>query len=65
MSQTAVKTPCIKVCAIDGQTGYCLGCGRQLTEIASWLSLDERERDVIIADLPARREKLKSLGKLG
>lgn len=47
-------TPCVKICAIDGQTGLCVGCGRTLNEIAIWSDLDQGRRRAIIADLPAR-----------
>jgi uncharacterized protein len=54
MQTPPVSTPCIKVCAVSGQTGLCIGCGRTLAEIASWGSLDENRRQAIMADLPAR-----------
>lgn len=50
----AVSTPCIKVCAVSGQTGLCIGCGRTLGEIAAWGAMSERERLAIMAALPAR-----------
>ena len=49
-----IKTPCIKVCAVSGQTGLCIGCGRTLGEIASWGGISEEERQRIMAELPAR-----------
>jgi len=49
-----VSTPCIKVCAVSGQTGLCIGCGRTLSEIASWESLSEPQRLAVMADLPGR-----------
>jgi len=30
----AIGTPCIKVCVIDPETGFCIGCGRAGMEIA-------------------------------
>ena len=30
-----IKTPCIKVCVVDGESGLCLGCYRRLSEVAS------------------------------
>lgn len=53
---TAPSTPCIKVCAVSGQLGICIGCGRTLAEIASWGRLSEAERLAIMAKLPARLE---------
>ena len=49
-----ISSPCIKVCAVSGQTGLCIGCGRTLAEIASWGSLDEPRRQAIMAELPGR-----------
>lgn len=60
-----IKTPCVKVCVVDGQSGNCLGCGRTLGEIARWARLSDDERDVVLAALPARMESLKAAGKLG
>ncbi|MEL7128252.1 MAG: DUF1289 domain-containing protein [Pseudomonadota bacterium] len=60
-----VTSPCIKVCAIDGQTGWCLGCGRTMAEIGGWIRLGPDGREDVTGDLAARMEKLRSLGKLG
>ena len=49
-----ISTPCIKVCAVSGRTGLCIGCGRTLAEIAGWGGLSEQERQRIMAQLPAR-----------
>jgi predicted Fe-S protein YdhL (DUF1289 family) len=54
MPPEPVSSPCIKLCAVSGQSGLCIGCGRTLSEIASWARLDEARRKAIIADLPAR-----------
>lgn len=54
MQPTPISTPCIKVCAVSGQTGHCIGCGRTLNEIARWGAMDEAERKAIMAELPAR-----------
>ena len=54
MQPTPVSTPCIKVCAVSGQTGLCIGCGRTLAEIAGAAGLDEARRQAIMVELPAR-----------
>ncbi len=59
---TPISTPCIKVCAVSGQTGLCIGCGRSLQEIASWGRLSEPERQAVMAELPARLEAVKTPG---
>jgi len=50
-----IKTPCIKVCVVDGESGLCLGCYRRLNEVATWSRLTDAERDAILAELPDRR----------
>ena len=60
-----IETPCRKVCAVDGQTGLCLGCGRTLKEIGGWSMLSEAERSDVMDELDARMDRLKALGKLG
>ena len=54
----AIKTPCIKVCVVDGESGLCMGCYRQLSEVAGWARLTDAERDAILADLPTRRSRI-------
>jgi predicted Fe-S protein YdhL (DUF1289 family) len=54
----AIASPCVKTCAVDGASGLCLGCLRTLSEIAAWSGLDPAERARIMAELPARRDRL-------
>ena len=51
-----IASPCTKVCTIDPRSGLCRGCGRTLSEIAQWTSLDEGERERIMGELPQRLE---------
>jgi predicted Fe-S protein YdhL (DUF1289 family) len=53
-----IRTPCVQVCTVDGESGLCLGCLRTLPEIAGWARLDEAERQRIMAELPARRGRI-------
>ena len=55
----AIKTPCIQVCVIDGESGLCLGCYRTLPEVAGWAGLSDGERATIMVDLPARRGRIR------
>ena len=50
-----IKTPCIKVCVVDGESGLCLGCYRRLNEVAAWTRFTDAERDAILEELPSRR----------
>jgi predicted Fe-S protein YdhL (DUF1289 family) len=46
------------VCVVDGQSGLCLGCFRQLTEVAGWSRYTDDERAAIMAELPERRRRI-------
>lgn len=54
-----IKTPCIKVCVVDGESGLCLGCFRRLNEVAGWARLSEAERERIMQELPGRRSLIR------
>jgi hypothetical protein len=49
-----MESPCTKVCAMDADQRYCLGCRRTLDEIARWGEMSDAERDAVLARLPAR-----------
>ncbi|MBN8951531.1 MULTISPECIES: DUF1289 domain-containing protein [unclassified Rhizobium] len=51
-------TPCILVCSIDLNTGYCFGCGRTASEIGAWMSYSDEERREIMEVLPERLTKV-------
>ncbi len=57
---TEVQSPCIDICDVDESCKFCIGCGRSLDEIASWLSVSEEERQAILALLPERLKHLKA-----
>lgn len=50
----AIETPCIKVCVVDPETEFCIGCGRTRAEIGGWLGFSVEERKQIMASLPER-----------
>jgi uncharacterized protein len=51
---SVIESPCILVCSIDDETGYCFGCGRTRGEIAAWLEMTPAERRAVMDLLPAR-----------
>ncbi len=62
-----LKSPCIRVCAVDGSSGLCIGCLRTMPEIVRWGAMSAAERDKIMDSLEQRRgriapEKLALLG---
>ena len=60
-----VPSPCIKVCVVDGATGWCLGCARALSEIGGWLHMADEEKSKVLEQLSERKDKLREMGKLG
>lgn len=54
-----IKTPCVQVCVVDGESGLCLGCYRTLPEVAGWAGMSEEAREAILAELPARRTRIR------
>lgn len=55
----AIATPCVKVCIVDPESGFCLGCQRTLMEIAGWARLDDAARDRLMVELPGRRSLIR------
>jgi len=49
-----IETPCIKVCTLDLTSGFCIGCGRTLDEIARWSSMSKAERSTLMSILKSR-----------
>ena len=50
-----VPSPCISVCVIDAETGWCTGCLRTLDEIALWSVLEDAEKRAVLSMLDLRR----------
>jgi hypothetical protein len=49
-----IETPCVKICVVDPETGFCIGCGRTRMEIGAWLGMGPTERHTIMEALPER-----------
>ena len=49
-----IESPCNQVCAIDPESGLCVGCGRTLAEIERWSRYTSEERRRIMAELAER-----------
>lgn len=54
-----IETPCVKVCTLDASAGLCLGCGRNLDEIARWSRMSPAERRGVIDQLEPRLAALR------
>ena len=51
----AVASPCVSLCRMDADSGWCLGCLRTLDEIALWGSLDDAGKREVMQRLGPRR----------
>ena len=49
-----IPSPCIRVCAVSARSGFCIGCGRKLSEIGGWQKFTYAEKQAIIDELPTR-----------
>jgi uncharacterized protein len=52
-----IPSPCISVCRMNAQTGWCEGCFRTLDEIAAWSSMSDGDKRAVWKLLPARRAR--------
>jgi uncharacterized protein len=53
-----VPSPCISVCTLDATRSTCLGCGRTLHEIATWVDMSAAQKRAVVASLPARMARI-------
>lgn len=48
MAVATVESPCISVCAMKDDTGFCIGCYRTLEEIRGWWDLDNAAKNKVV-----------------
>ena len=53
-----IESPCVKLCVVDPDSGYCIGCGRSRSEIAGWIAMTPAERRTVMAELDDRMASL-------
>jgi len=53
-----VDSPCVGLCAIQRESGFCIGCHRTGGEISSWSAMSNEDRRTLRAALPARSAAL-------
>lgn len=61
----SIASPCINICQMSPDTGWCIGCQRSLDEIARWGTASDSERLAILAAVEERREVLAEAGISG
>lgn len=58
MTEPEVASPCVNVCQMDPDSGYCRGCLRTIEEITDWLDMSNDEKRAVIAQLEQRKKVL-------
>jgi predicted Fe-S protein YdhL (DUF1289 family) len=53
---SGVASPCVDVCRMNPETGFCDGCLRTIDEIAAWTSYDDDARRAVLARADSRRQ---------
>ena len=53
-----LRSPCIGVCRLDVETGFCEGCYRTIEEIANWSTLSDDGKRAVWLELRLRRARL-------
>jgi hypothetical protein len=51
---TEVKSPCVEVCLLDFEKGFCVGCKRTLKEIEHWRDMSTDKKLALIEELKTR-----------
>ena len=58
MKKVRKSSPCVNICKINSENGLCIGCFRNLEEIARWSQLDEVEKGKIYSEISRRKMKI-------
>lgn len=53
-----LPSPCVGICRLDPETGWCLGCARTAEELAVWRDLPGGDQLAVWRDLPRRKALL-------
>lgn len=59
----SLASPCINVCRMSADTGWCEGCQRTIEEIARWSRTSDDDRRAILAAVAERRAWLREAGQ--
>ena len=53
------QSPCQGLCILHAEEKICIGCLRTGDEIAAWSAMSAVERRALLAELPARKARIK------
>ncbi|UTH74732.1 DUF1289 domain-containing protein [Chromobacterium sp. IIBBL 290-4] len=65
MNDSRPDSPCIALCSTALGDNVCRGCARTFGEISQWCFMDEAERELVWARLPARQRLLRLAAACG
>ncbi len=51
-----VASPCVDVCRMNAETGFCDGCFRTIDEIAAWSAYDDDAKHAVLDRVESRRQ---------
>jgi uncharacterized protein len=52
-----VESPCIQVCTLDDELGYCTGCGRTRAEVWNWTRCNDDIKRKIVENAARRIQR--------
>lgn len=55
---STLASPCVRNCCLNAQD-ICMGCGRLLSEITSWMDFTEEQKRVVKTNAAGRLEALR------
>jgi len=55
----SLRSPCVSICRIDVDSGYCEGCFRTIGEISDWGGMTDERKRAVWQELRQRRARLK------
>lgn len=50
-----IVSPCINICRMTPDTGYCEGCFRTIPEITEWSRATDERKRAILAEVASRQ----------
>jgi predicted Fe-S protein YdhL (DUF1289 family) len=53
-----VPSPCVSLCKMNRDTGYCEGCLRTIDEIVAWANADDDYKRAVWAQLRVREQQI-------
>lgn len=51
-----IPSPCISICHLDANTGWCVGCWRSMDEIMGWAQRSDSDKKTVWAAIAQRAQ---------